>query len=108
MMFSRISVEAFHKKLTEGTLGNALIVDVRMPFEFKGGSVPGAINIPMKEVPLRKDEFSGYDTVYLICQSGGRSEMTGLLLGSDGVKNICNIDGGTMAWREKGYEIEMQ
>ncbi len=102
---NHISVDALHTHINEHTLGNAIIVDVRMPFEVRGGVVPGAVNIPMKEVSLHKDDFMKYDTVYLMCQSGGRSEMTGLLLSTDGVTQVCNVDGGIMAWKDAGYEV---
>ncbi len=102
---NHISVEALYERIKNNSLGNAIIVDVRMPFEVRGGIVPGSVNIPMKEVSAHKDDLMKYDTVYLICQSGGRSEMTGMMLYTDGLTQVCNVDGGTMAWREKGYEM---
>ena len=33
------------------------LVDVRTPIEFQGGSIIGAINIPMNEVVTRIDEL---------------------------------------------------
>ena len=39
-------------KNNEGT-----IVDVRTRGEFMGGSVAGAVNIPLNEIPLRVDEL---------------------------------------------------
>lgn len=104
---NHISVEAIHDRIKNNSLGNAIIVDVRMSFEVRGGVVPGAVNIPMKEVSAHKDDLMKYNTVYLICQSGGRSEMTGMMLHADGLTQVCNVDGGTMAWREKGYDFEL-
>lgn len=102
---NHISVDVLHGYIKNNSLGNAIIVDVRMPFEVRGGMVSGAVNIPMKEISLHKEDLMKYDTVYLICQSGGRSEMTGMMLYTDGLTQVCNVDGGTMAWKNRGYEV---
>ena len=36
---------------------NPVLIDVRTPVEFQGGSVENAVNIPMNEVVDRFDEF---------------------------------------------------
>lgn len=51
------------------------IVDVRNPAEYRGGSVAGAVNIPLNEIPLRLDELKELESpLILCCASGNRSE----------------------------------
>lgn len=50
------------------------IIDVRTPIEFMGGSVVGALNIPLNEIPLRIDELKQMKMpLVLCCASGARS-----------------------------------
>lgn len=102
---NHIPVEALYERIKNNSLKNTIIVDVRMPFEVRGGMVSSAVNIPMKEISLHKEDLMKYDTVYLMCQSGGRSEVVGLLLYTEGMVQVCNVDGGIMAWKNRGYEV---
>lgn len=71
-----------------------LVVDVRTPAEFSGGAYPGAINIPLDEVPLRAAEFGAKDReIVVYCASGGRSGYAQRILSQLGFKNITNGGG---------------
>jgi len=61
------------------------IVDVRTPGEFMGGSVPGAVNIPLNEVVSRIDELRLMQPMVLCCASGGRSGQAVDYLSSQGL-----------------------
>jgi rhodanese-related sulfurtransferase len=52
------------------------LIDVRSPSEFATGHVPGAINIPMEEVPGRVADLDQDRPVVLVCQSGKRATLT--------------------------------
>ncbi|MGB8704131.1 MAG: rhodanese-like domain-containing protein, partial [Gillisia sp.] len=55
-------------------IGEGTIVDVRTPAEFMGGSVAGAVNIPLSEIPNRIDELKKMKSpLILCCASGNRS-----------------------------------
>lgn len=65
---------------------NAIIIDVRMPFEFQSGNVKGSINIPLDEIDERLGEIEKMDQpLVLICRSGNRSGMAANYLKSKGV-----------------------
>jgi phage shock protein E len=81
---------------TQAIPKNAFLVDVRTPQEFAQGSVPGAVNIPLNEVPNRIAEFKGKDTVVVFCRSGSRSASAKNILDQNGIKNVIN--GGT--WQQ--------
>lgn len=71
----------------------AFLVDVRSAAEFKTGSVPGAVNIPVDNITSKVTQFKGKNAVVVFCRSGNRSRMAKSILQQLGIKNI--IDGGT-------------
>jgi len=81
------------------------VVDVREGYEFDGGHVPSATHIPMSAIPLRMDELTKVDPIWLICQSGNRSGQVADYLTRHGYLAI-NVDGGTLAWLASGFPIE--
>ncbi|MBF0501681.1 MAG: rhodanese-like domain-containing protein [Candidatus Riflebacteria bacterium] len=104
-----MNVKELHEKWTAEVKGKGeiLLVDVREPSEFVSGHVPGAINIPLGQVEKRAEEFKTFKTLFVICQSGGRSAKACGILGprfSD--KAVVNIEGGTGAWISAGFSIE--
>ncbi len=54
---------------------DAVVVDVREPDEWAAGHAPGAVHIPMGDIPGRLGELPGTDgPLPVVCRSGGRSE----------------------------------
>ena len=78
-----------------------ILIDVRETDEYVSGHVPGAINIPLSELVGRESECGLGDTVYVICQAGGRSaracEHLSQQLNLQSV-SFVNVLGGTGAW----------
>lgn len=71
------------------------IIDVRTPSEFKGGNVPGSINIPLNEIQLHANEIREMpQPVVLCCASGGRSGQAVAYLRSLGIS--CENGGSWM------------
>lgn len=68
----------------------SLLVDVRSPEEFREGTVEGAINIPLDELPDRLAEISKDLPVVLFCRSGNRSEEAILILRKSGYTKLIN------------------
>lgn len=82
----------------------ACVVDVREPDEYQAGHVPGAVNIPLGEVPGRAAEVADRGTVYVVCQSGGRSAKGVQALWRAGVDAV-SVAGGTKQWRAAGRPV---
>ena len=82
------------------------IVDVREPWEYKQGHVPGATLIPLGQLSARLSELNPDSPVAVICASGNRSQSAAALLGQKGFKTVYNVIGGTLAWIKFGLEIE--
>ena len=78
-------VEQAHK--TPG----AVLLDVRSAVEYAGGHIPGAVNVPLNQVPaldLPKDT-----PLFLYCQSGARSARGCRALGQLGFTRVTNLGG---------------
>lgn len=73
-----------------------LIVDVRTPEEFQSGAFPGAVNIPLDELPSRIDELGSKSRdITLYCASGARSAYGQRILQQMGFTKVKN-GGGIM------------
>jgi len=84
------------------------IVDVREPWEYQQGHVPGALLIPLGQLSMRVNELNPERPVAVICATGNRSQSAAALLGQKGFKTIYNVTGGTSAWKYNGLELELQ
>ena len=71
----------------------AQIVDVRSPEEFRDGFYPGAVNIPVNELPRRLGELKKEKAVVLYCASGARSGMAARVLKQAGYAEVLNAGG---------------
>ena len=82
----------------------AFVVDVREPGEYLGGHVPGAMLVPMGQLPSRLTELPKGKPIYVICASGNRSlSMTSLLIRAG--HEAYSVSGGTEAWARAGHSI---
>ncbi len=89
-LFSRAAVNNSNNILKEAIDKGAFLVDVRTPEEFSYGSVEGAVNIPLNEVPDQVEKFKGKNGVVVFCQSGGRSGSAKHFLEGNGIENVIN------------------
>ncbi len=88
-----------------GALAGHLIVDVREPQETEGGIIPGALTIPMRDVPSRIGELrDGGKPVVVYCAHGIRSANVVTHLRDRGVEAVT-LRGGVEAWRAAGGEL---
>ena len=83
-----------------------VVVDVREPWEYRQGHVPGAILIPLGQLSARVNELDPDRPVAVICASGNRSQSAAALLGQKGFKTVYNVSGGTGAWVYSGLKLE--
>jgi rhodanese-related sulfurtransferase len=77
------------------------LIDVRQPDEYDEAHVPGAVLIPMDELPERIDDIPMDEPVYIVCQTGVRSERAAAWLLRQGY-DATNVAGGTSAWIQAG------
>ncbi|MEJ2361046.1 MAG: rhodanese-like domain-containing protein [Gammaproteobacteria bacterium] len=81
------------------------IIDVREMSEIQGGTIPGAIPMPLATVPLRLNELEQHEEFVLICRSGARSAQACMFMQQQGFKNVYNLRGGMFAWAGTGQPI---
>ncbi len=78
------------------------LIDVREPDEVAGGTLPGAVNIPLGDLPGRVGELDPSKRVVLLCRSGGRSGQAAEFLTGSGFGDVVNLTGGMLAWADAG------
>lgn len=71
-----------------------ILVDVRTAEEFKLGTIPGAVNIPLDELRDRLNELPKDKTMYIFCQVGLRGYLAARILMQKGYKDVRNLSGG--------------
>jgi rhodanese-related sulfurtransferase len=99
-----ITVSELHARL--GVEPPPFLLDVREPWEYVAGHVPGAELIPLGELEQRVSEVPRDRPVFAICHSGQRSLAAAGYLQAIGYREVTNVDGGTAAWIERGYPID--
>lgn len=82
------------------------VLDVREPWEYEEGHIPGVTLIPMGEVAARLDEIPRDQPVIVTCRSGNRSGQIATFLRDQGYDNIHNMTGGILAWEAAGLPVE--
>lgn len=85
----RVSSNVVKERIAAG----ASIVDVRTPEEFRQGSYPGAVNIPLQVLRQRLGEIDRSRPVVVFCASGGRSAVAAQVLTAAGYADVSNAGG---------------
>jgi phage shock protein E len=72
------------------------IIDVRETWEFEEAHFPGAVNIPLSNIPLKLAELREMQSpLVLYCRSGNRSGMAATMLRTAGFEQVHN--GGALS-----------
>lgn len=74
------------------------IIDVREEEEYASGHISEAISLPLSQIQERVDLLDKEQAYYVICHSGGRSQMACEFLAAKGYQ-VTNILGGMSAWK---------
>jgi rhodanese-related sulfurtransferase len=82
----------------------AAVIDVRQPYEYLAGHVPGARLLPLDRLPAHAAELPRTAPVYVICAHGHRSLVAADFLARAGV-DAWSVAGGTSAWVGAGHRV---
>ena len=80
---------------------HTVVIDVREPAEYAQAHVPGAVLIPLAQLPARKGEVPDTGPVYVICASGNRSKVGASVLEASGI-DAYSVEDGTAGWLNIG------
>lgn len=78
-----------------------VILDVREPWEHQLCALPGAVHIPMGQVPMRVAELGKDSEIVVLCHHGVRSQRVAYYLESLGFDKLGNLAGGIDAWAKE-------
>ena len=77
--------------------GGAFILDVRTPTEFAGGSIPGAVNIPLDDLRDSLGRLPRDREILVYCRVGLRGYIGARILSQHGFR-AQNLSGGLVTW----------
>ena len=100
---SRLTATAFGERASE--IPDLRVVDVRNPGEIAAGMIPGAINIPVGQLPDRLGELDATRPTVVYCAGGYRSSVAASLLRQSGFVDVSDILGGYTAWEQAVQNI---
>ncbi len=101
-MVLEVDVRAFAAAHAEG----AFVIDVREPYEYVSGHVPGAVMAPLNSIPHAAHQLPADRTIYVICASGSRSLAAAAWLSQMGLE-ARSVAGGTAAWVGAGHPVAL-
>ena len=92
----------------ETTEEGPLLLDVRTSGEFDRGRIPGAVNIPHRQLERRIAEIEPFKEreVIVYCEKGVRARFAVGVLSRLGFHNVALIEGDMGEWRRSGLPIE--
>lgn len=86
--------KVIHVNDMDDLIGKIELIDIREEYEYKGGSIKSAKNIPMGQLLNEPYKYLSKDKeYYIMCQSGGRSSRACDSLRKQGF-NVINVSGG--------------
>jgi adenylyltransferase/sulfurtransferase len=74
------------------------LLDVREDWELALASIPGAVHIPLAQIPGRLKDLDAQSAIIVLCKAGGRSQMAAEFLVAEGFTRVSNLSGGILGW----------
>jgi len=90
------TVEALNELLAVGA--ELQLVDVRDDWELAIAALPGALHIPLPQLPASLDALDPERPVVLLCHHGMRSLQAAMWLRQQGYGQATSVAGGIDAW----------
>jgi rhodanese-related sulfurtransferase len=85
--------------------GEIELIDVREPYEWDAGRIPGARHIELERLASRAEEIPSDRKVVFQCRLGVRSAMAMQAFRASGW-DAYNLEGGIQAWADEGLPLE--
>lgn len=103
-----VTIDDLYKKWQDVQAGksDATIIDIRTHDEFDAGHILGSNNIDSGHAYGLPKKIEDPDKeIWVFCRTKHRASYFVSLLYSYGYKNVYLVDGGIVAWIEKGYPL---
>lgn len=101
-LMTRISPSEAQRLLASGDVD---LVDVREPSEWAGGHLPGARHVPLATLARSPASHLSRDRVVFVCAHGSRSLYACAVAERAGLREVYNLDGGTVGWAAEGNPL---
>ncbi len=103
----QISVNELNSLLNDQT--DLQVLDVRREPEYESGHVPRAVHGPLNTLgsTLQQLSINPSRRTAVICAGGYRSSAATSILQQHGFTDLLNVTGGTSAWINAGYPVEI-
>lgn len=85
--------------------GSIQLIDVREPYEWDAGRIPGARFLTLRELTAQAETIHRETPVVFYCRVGGRSAMAASAFRRAGY-DAYNMSGGLVEWEAKGLPFE--
>jgi len=106
---SKVAVQSVSAEQLAEVLGapGIHLLDVRTPDEFDALRISGSVNVPLDtlEPAALLANMHANDPVYVVCQTGTRSQFAAAELRAAGFHRVVHVDGGTNAWTVAGLPV---
>ena len=84
-----------------------LPLDVRFGHEWRLGHVPDALHIELGNLPDKVGSLARDRSYATLCAAGIRASTAASVLEREGFSDVALVMGGTAAWREAGYPLDV-
>lgn len=81
-----------------------VVLDIREPYEHRSGVVPGAVLVPMGQLPHKLSSLNRDHHYAVMCRSGNRSLSMSAWLALQGYR-VTNVLDGINGWLAGGYPL---
>ena len=95
---SRLTVPEFERRRAD--VDGLQLIDIRNPGEIAIGSIAGAVELPVGQLPGRVDELDRDAPTVVFCAGGYRSSVAASVLRQAGFTDVSDLLGGYGAWLE--------
>ncbi len=110
---SRIKSVSPDEIAEEIAAGEAVVIDVREPEEWRESHIPGAINVPRGWLELKADPDTPFfdphirpdGPIYVHCAVGKLGALATATLNEMGYETAANLEGGIEAWEAAGHPV---
>ena len=97
MLEPEITAEVFAQQRLQPAA--PLLLDVREPWEYATANLPGAVLMPMGDVPSRAhQELDPDQPIVVLCHHGARSLSVTMWLREQGFEHVQSLAGGIDRW----------